>query len=190
MKKNIGPKLGIYPTPVVVVGTYDKNDRPNLATLAWAGVCCSEPPSVQISLRKSRYTYTSIMERKVFSVNVPSKKHVLETDYAGLASGRDADKFEAAELTPVRGENLDVPLVLEFPISMECRLTYTLEIGSHDLFVGEIVSCWVESDLMSETGKLDAQKLDPLTFMINGDYFGIGEFLALSHNVGKKLMQK
>ena len=190
MKKNIGACLGIYPTPVVVVGTYDGAGKPNIATLAWAGVCCSEPPSVQISIRKSRHTHAAIVEREVFSVNVPSAKHIVETDYAGIVSGRDFDKFTAAGLTPVRGEVLDVPLVEEFPISMECRLTHTLELGSHDLFVGKIVACWADSEVLLEAGKIDCAKLDPLTFMLNGKYFGIGECLAASHSTGRRLIGK
>ncbi len=190
MKKNIGPKLGIYPTPVVVVGTYDHNDVPNLVTLAWAGICCSEPPSVQISIRKSRYSHRAITERKMFSVNLPSAKYLTETDYCGLVSGKEIDKFEVTGLTPVRGESLDVPLVLEFPISMECRLTHTLELGSHDLFVGQIVSCWAEDTLLHETGKLDPKRVDPITFMPSGEYFGIGALLAQSHSLGKKLIAK
>ena len=190
MKKNIGAKLGVYPTPVVVVGTYDSNNKPNLATLAWAGICCSEPPQVQISVRKSRHTHAAIVQRKAFSVNIPSKKYLQETDYVGLVSGKDVDKFEVTGLTPVRGEILDVPLVLEFPISMECRLVHTLELGSHDMFVGEIVSCWVESDALHDTGRLDPKKIDPLTFMPSGEYYGIADFLAPSHSTGKKLASK
>ena len=187
MKKNIGPALGIYPTPVVVVGTYDENDKPNLATLAWVGVCCSEPPSVQVSIRKSRHTHAAIIARKVFSVNVPSAKYVVETDYAGLVSGKNLDKFNVTKLTPVRGDMIDAPTVMEFPISMECRLTHTLELGSHDVFVGEIVACWVDDAVLGGNGKPDPQKIDPLAFTTDGKYFELGDFVAASHNVGKKL---
>ena len=190
MKKNIGPELGIYPTPVVVVGTYDENDKPNLITLAWVGVCCSEPPSVQISIRKNRHTYAAIVARKVFSVNVPSAKYIVETDYVGVASGKDVNKFDVTKLTPVRGEMIDAPMVMEFPVSMECRLTHTLSLGTHDLFVGEIVACWVEDTVLGENGKPDPQKIDPPVFTTDGRYFGLGGFIAASHNVGKKLLNK
>ncbi|MDR1376248.1 MAG: flavin reductase family protein, partial [Synergistaceae bacterium] len=169
MKKNIGAELGIYPTPIVVVGTYDKDDKPNIATLAWTGICCSEPPSVQVSIRKSRHTHAAIVERKVFSVNVPSVKYIAEADYAGIVSGKDTDKFQVTKLTPARGELLDVPLVAEFPISMECRLTHTLELGSHDLFVGEIVACWVAEEAL-RNGRPDPKKVDPLAFAPSGGY--------------------
>ena len=190
MKKNFGTQLGIYPTPVVVVGTYDEGDKPNLITLAWGGVCCSEPPSVQVSIRQSRHTYAAIVERKVFSVNVPSTKYVVETDYAGLASGKNSNKFDVTKLTPVRCEVIDAPMVKEFPISMECRLTHTLPLGSHDMFVGEILACWVDDAVLDENGRPDPQKIDPLTFAIGGKYFGLGDFIAPSFSAGKKLLDK
>ena len=188
MKKNMGPELGICPTPVVVVGTYDENDKPNLATLAWVGVCCSEPPSVQVAIRKSRHSYASILARKAFSVNVPSVKYVVETDYAGIASGKHENKFDVTKLTPVRGGMTDAPMVMEFPISMECRLTHTLLLGSHDIFIGEILACWVDEAVLDGNGKPDPKKVDPLAFSISGGYFGLGNFIAASHNVGKKML--
>ena len=190
MKKNIGTELGICPTPVVVVGTYDENDKPNLVTLAWAGVCCSEPPSVQVSIRKSRYTHAAIVARKVFSVNIPSVKHIIETDYVGIVSGKDMDKFDVTKLTPMRAQMIDAPMVAEFPISMECRLVHTLSLGSHDMFVGEIVACWVDDAVLGENGKPDPKKVDPLTFTTSGGYFGLGSFIAGSYNVGRKLLDK
>ncbi|MDR1875908.1 MAG: flavin reductase family protein [Synergistaceae bacterium] len=188
MKKNLGPKLELYPTPVVVAGTFDGEGKPNLATLAWTGVCCSEPPMIQIAVRRSRYTHGAIVERKVFSLNIPSKKYLVETDYCGIVSGRDVDKFETAGLTFVRGEVVDVPLVQEFPVSMECRLFRTVELGSHDMFVGEIVAAWVESDVLHE-GRPDVKKIDPPVFSPDGAYFGIGELLGPSFSVGKKLIK-
>jgi flavin reductase (DIM6/NTAB) family NADH-FMN oxidoreductase RutF len=190
MKKNLGPKLGIYPTPVVVVGTFDENGKANLATLAWTGVCCSEPPMVQISVRKSRHTHSAIVKEKVFSVNVPSAKYLVETDYCGIVSGRNVDKFEGAGLTFDRGEVVSVPLVREFPVSMECRLFHTAELGSHDMFVGEIVATWVNDDILQESGVPDAKKIDPLVFILNGVYCGVGDILASSFSAGKKLIKK
>jgi flavin reductase (DIM6/NTAB) family NADH-FMN oxidoreductase RutF len=187
LKKNIGPALWLCPTPVVLVGTYDENEKPNLATLAWVGICCSEPPSVQVSIRKNRHTHAAIVAREVFSVNVPSVKYVVETDFAGLTSGKDTDKFAATKLTPVRGQMIDAPLVMEFPISMECRLTHTLSLGSHDMFVGEILACWADDAVLGGNGKPDPKKIDPLAFTTEGGYFGLGDFIATSHNVGRKL---
>ena len=190
MKKNIGSELGMCPTPVVVVGTYDGNGKPNMATLAWVGVCCSNPPSVQVSIRKSRYTYAAIAIRKAFSVNVPSARYIVETDYAGVVSGKDADKFGVTKLTPVRCSMIDAPMIMEFPISMECRLTHTLELGTHDMFVGEIVACWVDDTVLDGNGRPVPQKIDPLVYAIGRGYYGLGSFVAASHDVGKKLWYK
>ena len=188
MKKNIGPELGICPTPVVLVGTYDENDKPNLITLAWVGVCCSDPPSVQVSIRRGRHTYAAIAARKVFSVNVPSAKYVVEADYVGLASGKNADKFDVTKLTPARCQVVDAPMVAEFPISMECRLAHTLVVGTHDMFIGEIVACWVDDAVLDGEGKPDPHKIDPMAYAIGEGYFGLGSFIAASYDAGKKLI--
>jgi flavin reductase (DIM6/NTAB) family NADH-FMN oxidoreductase RutF len=190
LRKNIGARLGFYPTPVVLVGTYDEAGKPNLITLAWAGVCCSEPPSVQVSLRKERYSHAAVMERRAFTVNVPSKKYLTEADYSGIVSGRNANKFEAAGLTPLKGETVDAPLVAEFPVSMECKVTHVLELGSHDLFVGQITACWVEEEALRDGGKVHAGKIDPLIYMPGGEYFGLGEFLSAGYTVGRQLIKK
>ena len=190
MKKNIGPELGICPSPVVLVGTYDENDKPNLITLAWVGICCSDPPAVQVSVRQNRHTHAAIVARKAFSVNVPSVKYVIETDYVGLTSGKRTDKFGATKLTPERCQTIDAPMAAEFPVSMECRLIHTLSLGSHDMFVGEIAACWVDDSLLGVNGKPDHRKVDPLVFTMDGRYFGLGDFIATAHDVGRKLRDK
>jgi flavin reductase (DIM6/NTAB) family NADH-FMN oxidoreductase RutF len=119
MKKSLGAKTILYPTPVVVVGTYDKQGRPNMVTLAWVGICSSKPPCIAISLRKARHTYSNILERKAFTVNIPSEKHIKETDYVGIVSGKNADKFSATKLTPIKSDLVDAPYVNEFPLALE-----------------------------------------------------------------------
>lgn len=188
MKKNIGPHLGIYPTSIVLVGTYDSEEKANISTIAWAGVCCSEPPSVQISVRKSRYTHAAILKRRVFSVNIPSVEYLKEVDYCGFVSGKNDDKFTATQLTPLRGGTLDVPLVNEFPISMECKLTHSLEIGSHDLFVGEIVACWVDRKALTPSGDIDSVQVGSFVFMPSGEYYAVGQLLDRSHSPGRALL--
>ena len=102
MKKSLGPGTWLYPTPVFVVGTYDAAGKPNVMTVAWGGICCSKPPCVAISVRKATYTYGNLMERRAFTISLPSEDQVVPADYFGVASGRDTDKFAAAGLTPVR----------------------------------------------------------------------------------------
>ena len=109
MKKSLGAQTLVFPTPTWIVGTYDKDNRPNAMTAAWGGICCSDPPCIAVSLRKATYTYGSLMERKAFTVSVPSESHVKEADYFGLVSGRDTDKFPATCLAPVRSGLVDAP---------------------------------------------------------------------------------
>src|SRR4030066_2352802 len=124
MKKSMGAKTLVFPTPVWVVGTYDQAGKPNMMTVAWGGICCSMPPCIAVSLRKATYTYGSLMERKAFTVNVPSEDYVKEADYIGLASGRDVDKFAATGLTAVKSDLVDAPYVKEFPLILECKVIH------------------------------------------------------------------
>ena len=139
MKRSFGAKTLIFPTPVWCVGSYDAKGNPNVMTIAWGGICCSKPPCMTISLRKATYTYGNIMERKAFTLSVPSEDYIKQADYLGMASGRDEDKFVAAGLTPVKGEKVDAPYVGEFPLVLECRLLKAVEIGLHTQFIGEIL---------------------------------------------------
>ncbi|NLL37595.1 MAG: flavin reductase family protein [Fretibacterium sp.] len=188
MKKNIGAKVRGFPTPIILVGTTDENGRHNFATLAWAGICCSEPPSIQISVRLSRHSHAAIIANKAFSVNIPSNKFVVETDFCGIASGRNLDKPATAGLKVEPGPVLGVPLAADFPVSYECRLTHTVHVGSHDLFVGEVVSCLVEESLLNEKDAVQASKMEPLIYMTEDAYYDLGPRLAPSFNVGKALM--
>src|SRR5512142_3364972 len=104
MKQSVGAKTLAMPTPVWLVGTYDKDGKPNIMTIAWGGICCSKPPCMAVSLRKATYSYASIVERKGFTINIPSEAHVKEADYAGMASGKDTDKFADTGLTAVKSE--------------------------------------------------------------------------------------
>ena len=124
MKRSIGAKTLIYPTPTWIVGSYDKQGKPNGMTAAWGGICCSDPPCVAVSLRKATYSYGSLIERKAFTVSVPSQGQVKEADYFGLVSGRETDKFAATGLTPVRSDLVDAPYVQECPLVLECKVLH------------------------------------------------------------------
>jgi len=152
MKRSIGPRTFVLPTPVWVVGTYDKEGNPNVMTAAWGGICCSKPPCVSISLRKATYTYGNIMDRKAFTVSVPSETHAKETDYFGMVSGKDVDKFAATGLTALKSEIVDAPYVKEFPLVLECKVIHTHEIGLHTQFVGEIMDVKADESVFEETG--------------------------------------
>jgi flavin reductase (DIM6/NTAB) family NADH-FMN oxidoreductase RutF len=188
-KKNMGAKAFLCPTPLVLCGTYDSSGRPNLATLAWAGVCCSEPPAVQISIRKERHTYASVMEKKEFTVNIPSHSQAAQADFCGMASGRSVDKFARAGLTPLRGQHVDAPIVDEFPFCLECRLIHTFKIGSHDIFIGEILTSWASEDCLDGSGSPDPLKISPIAFA-GGMYYAIAAPALKAFDIGKSLMER
>jgi flavin reductase (DIM6/NTAB) family NADH-FMN oxidoreductase RutF len=150
MKKSIGAKTIVYPTPVFVIGSYDKAGKPNVMTAAWGGICCSRPPCVAVSLRKATYTYGNIMEHKAFTINIPSENYVTEADYFGLVSGKEKDKLSAAGLTPVKSDLVNAPYVQEFPLVLECTVLHTLEIGLHTQFVGEIIDVKADEAVLGE----------------------------------------
>lgn len=187
MKKSLGAKTLIFPTPVWCVGSYDGNSKPNVMTIAWGGICCSKPPCVTISLRKATYTYGNIIERKAYTLSVPSKEYVKAADYFGLTSGRNVDKFKETGLTPVKSELVDAPYVGEFPLILECKLIHHHEIGLHTHFVGEILDVKVEESILTEDGKVDIGRIHPLVFSPDRqEYHSIGEFVAKAFDVGKK----
>ncbi|MGD2125268.1 MAG: flavin reductase family protein [Desulfobacteraceae bacterium] len=186
MKKSIGAMTIVYPTPVFVVGTYDKNGRPNVMTAAWGGICCSSPPCVAISLREATYTYGNIMEHKAFTISIPSERHVREADYFGMASGKSADKFSATGLNAVKSDLVDAPYVEEFPFVLECKLRHTHKIGLHTQFVGEIMDIKVDEAMLGDQGLPDIQKIKPVVFAPQSrEYFGIGEYLGKAFSIGK-----
>ena len=188
MKKSLGAKTIVYPTPVFVVGTYDKAGKANAMTASWGGICCSRPPCVAVSLRQATYTYGNIMERKAFTINIPSESYVREADYFGIASGRTEDKFSATGLTPVKSDLVDAPYVKEFPFALECRVLHTIEIGLHTQFIGEIVDIKADESVLGEDGSLDIGKVKPILFAPGSDaYYGIGVCLGKAFSIGRKI---
>lgn len=188
MKKSLGAKALVYPTPVFVIGTYDKAGRPNVMTAAWAGICCSSPPCVAVSLRKATYSYGNIVERRAFTISIPSDNYVREADYFGLVSGKTIDKFLASGLTPVKGDLVDAPFVREFPVVLECKLLQTVEIGLHTQFIGEVLDIKAEESVLSENGLPDIQKIHPILFVPeNRMYYGVGQYLGKAFSSGKEI---
>ncbi len=188
MKKSIGPRTLVYPTPVFMVGTYDKAGKPNVMTAAWGGICCSKPPCVAVSLRKARYSYDNLVERQAFTVNIASENYVKEADYFGIASGRNKDKFAASGLTPVKSDQVDAPVIEEFPFALECTLLHTIEIGVHVQFIGEIVDIKADEDFLNDKGVPDIAKVKPILFAPEMQaYYGVGKFLGKAFSIGKEI---
>jgi flavin reductase (DIM6/NTAB) family NADH-FMN oxidoreductase RutF len=188
MKTSIGAKPLVYPTPVFVVGTYDAQGKPNAMTVAWGGICCSKPPCLSISVRKATYTYGNLMERKAFTVSIPSEDYLAVVDYLGIASGREEDKFAVAGLTAVRSALVDAPYVSEFPLVLECKVVHVAELGLHTQFVGEILDVKTEESCFDDEGKLSIEKVRPFSWApADNCYYGTGRRLGRGFSEGKAL---
>ena len=187
MKKSIGAKTIVYPTPVFIVGTYDDAGMPNIMAAAWAGVCCSRPPCVAVSLRQATYSYGNIVSRKAYTVSLPSEEFVRAADYAGIASGRNVNKFKTLGLTPVRSDLVDAPYVAEFPLVLECKLLNVVEIGSHTQFIGEILDIKADESVLDENGAPHIERIKPLIFATGSRaYYGVGSFLGDAFSIGRR----
>jgi len=188
MKKSLGVKTLAFPTPVWIVGTYDREGKPNVMTVAWGGICCSEPKCINISLRKNRYSYDNIMERKAFTINIPSEKHIREADFFGIATGRKTDKFVDTGLTPIKSDLVDAPYVKEFPLILECKMTHNVEIGLHTQFIGEIVDVKADESVLGEEGLPEMNKVLPILFAPEiRTYHGVGKTLGKAFSIGKEI---
>jgi flavin reductase (DIM6/NTAB) family NADH-FMN oxidoreductase RutF len=188
MKRSLGAKTLIYPTPVWIVGTYDRQEKPNGMTAAWGGICCSDPPCVAVALRKSTYSYASLLDRQAFTINVPSQKYVKAVDYFGLVSGHDTDKFAATGLTAVRSQLVDAPYIQEFPLVLECKLAHVFELGLHTQFVGEVIDVKAEEGVLDAKGMPDMLKVLPMIFSPgNQVYYGVGATLGQGFSIGKEI---
>ena len=190
MRKSLGAKTVVYPTPVFIIGTYDKNGKANAMTVAWGGICCSKPPCISISLRKATYSYNNIIARKAFSINIPSEEFVKEADYFGIVSGRNTDKFITSGLTPVNSDLVDAPYIEEFPLIIECKLIRTVNIGLHTQFIGEILDVKYDITIEGDNKLPDIKKAKPIIFAPDTRiYYSIGEALGQAFSIGKELIK-
>jgi flavin reductase (DIM6/NTAB) family NADH-FMN oxidoreductase RutF len=190
MKKSLGAKTIIYPAPVLIIGTYDSHERPNLATVAWGGICCSSPPCIAISLRKSRHSHSNIILKKAFTVNILSEDMVKKADYYGIASGKEEDKFAKTGITPVKSVLIDAPYGKEFPFVMECSLYKSIELGAHTQFVGEILDVKVEESVIGPDGQPNIENFKPFLYdTATGNYFGTGKRLGKAFSIGREILK-
>ncbi|WP_074369685.1 flavin reductase family protein [Methanoculleus chikugoensis] len=186
-KRSIGPRTLLYPHPDLIIGTYDASGRPDAMAAAWGGICSSRPPSVAVSVQKTRQTYANLVEQREFTISIPSTDYVREADYFGIVSGRDEEKFAATGLTPVKSDLVNAPYVGEFPVVLECRLLQTVEIGVHTQFIGEILDVKVEESVLGEDGRPDIEKIRPFAYdSMRQEYYGFGKVLAKAFSAGKE----
>ena len=170
------PFVALRPVPVVLVSC-GHGEQANIITIAWAGILCSNPPQVGIGVRPSRHSHGLIQETGEFVVNVPSEGLIDEVEYCGFVSGREVDKFATRRLTPAPGSAVQTPIVAECPINIECQVSHTLPLGSHDLFVGQVVAVQFSQEVLDERGRVDNGKLKPILFT-GDEYWGLGSFLG------------
>jgi flavin reductase (DIM6/NTAB) family NADH-FMN oxidoreductase RutF len=187
MKQSLGAKTLVHPAPVWVVCAYDDKNKPNGATVAWGGPCCSKPPAVTISLRKATYTYGCIMKRRAYTVCVPSTDFAREADYFGIYSGKDENKFESCGLTAIGSDVIDAPYIEEFPLILECRLLQSLDLGMHTMFIGEIVDVKADPTVLSPSGQVDLSRLKPFVYGVGTrSYYELGALIGEAYTLGKK----
>jgi flavin reductase (DIM6/NTAB) family NADH-FMN oxidoreductase RutF len=178
MKKQVKLEqlINLFPCPVVLVSSKLK-EKENVLTLAWVGIVCSVPPTISISIRPQRFSHGLIKKTKQFVLNVPSKELLEKVDKAGSISGKGIDKFEKFGLEKEKGFVVDAAMLKECPISLECKVKKTIPLGSHDLFIAEIVSANVDESLLGENNQIDFAKLQPIV-LLGREYRSLGEKLA------------
>lgn len=187
MKKTISPAPLLYPNPVLLVCTYGSDGRPDAMTVAWGGICCSEPPCLSVGIQKNRYTWENITDRGEFMVCIPSVSLVSETDFFGIASGRHLDKFAETGLTPVASDIIDAPYIEECPVALACRVRNLMHIGSHTLIIGEILSIRADEEVCGEDGIPSLATFRPLLYDAHRKmYYSVGEPAGKAFSSGMK----
>lgn len=176
-RQNWKPGNMLYPLPVVMVSCQREGEKPNIITLAWAGTICSDPAMVSISVRKERHSHPIISETGEFVINLVTKDLTYATDYCGVKSGKDIDKFKECNLTPSVSKEVLAPGILESPVSIECKVKSVMELGSHDMFIAEVVNISVDEKYMDNTGKFNLRDTDLIAYS-HGEYYTLGEYVG------------
>jgi flavin reductase (DIM6/NTAB) family NADH-FMN oxidoreductase RutF len=167
----------LYPLPAVLVSVADKSGAQNIFTVAWTGTICSDPPMVSVSVRPERYSYHMIEETGEFVINLTTEALSFATDYCGVKSGRDVDKWKEMKLTKVMGEHVKAAMVGESPVNLECRVTQKLELGTHHMFLAEVLAVHVDESYMDKDGRFHLDTAAPLVYS-HGRYYGVGKELG------------
>ena len=192
------PSNMLYPLPAVLISCADEEGNANVMTAAWAGTVCSDPVMVSVSIRKERFSHDIIQRTKEFVINLTTEEMAFVTDYMGVKSGRDIDKFGFGEkefggkcrLTKTQSQFVKAPGIAESPVNLECRVVKILELGSHDMFIAEVLSTDVDDRYLDEKGKFDLAKAKLLAYN-HGEYYGLGEYLGkFGYSVRKKPEQQ
>ena len=185
-KKLLKPQTLLIPLPAVMVSCQRKNEKPNIITASWVGICCSEPPMISVAIRKNRFSHSIITKSMEFVVNLTKEDQLDVVDYCGNTSGKNVDKFKETDLNPIKGEKVNAPLIKECPFNLECVVRKILKLGSHDLFIGEIVAVHADKEYLDKKDQPDMKKFKPLIYVTKAqEYWG-----GLSIKLGKYGMVK
>lgn len=185
-KISFKPGNMLYPLPVVMVSVADNDGNTNIITVAWAGTVCTNPPMVSISVRPSRYSHHMIMETGEFVINLTTKDLVYATDYCGVRSGKDVDKWKEMKLTPVPSVEVKAPAIAESPVNIECKVVKQESFGSHDVFTANVVAVHVDDKYMDEKGSFHLSSANPIVYS-HGEYYELGKKLGkFGYSVKKK----
>ena len=176
----------LYPLPVVMVSVAGEDGEKNIVTVAWAGTICSDPPMVSISVRPERHSYHMIKETGEFVINLTTKELAYATDYCGVKSGRDVDKFKEMNLTPLPGNVVKAPLIAESPVNIECKVKEVKALGTHHMFIAEVVAVHADEKYMDENNKFHLDRAEPIVYS-HGAYLTTGEQIGtFGYSVRKK----
>jgi flavin reductase (DIM6/NTAB) family NADH-FMN oxidoreductase RutF len=189
MKLSLPAQSILMPCPVLIVGTYGPDGKPNMMNAAWGGVASSKPPCIYVSLREATLTYHNIQKAEAFTVNIPSEKYLKEADYVGMVSGKEYDKFRETGLTPEKSELVNAPIIKEFPYTLECKLIKQVELGLHTMFIGEVVGMVADSEMLNSNKLPDIEKVRPMLWGSMGSvgYYDVGEKLGNAFSIGGEL---
>lgn len=176
----------LYPVPAVLVTCKRPGEKPNMFTVAWTGTICTNPAMVSISVRKERHSYGIICQTGEFVLNLTTKQLVWATDFCGVRSGRQVDKFAKTKLTPCQSHTVDCPGIAESPVNIECKVTERKRLGSHDLFIAKVTGINVEEDLLDKKGALRLNRSGLIAYA-HGAYYELGKQLGtFGFSVNKK----
>lgn len=176
-KISFKPGNMLYPLPAVMVSVADKAGKTNIITVAWAGTVCTNPPMVSISIRPSRYSYDMLKETGEFVINLTTRELAYAADYCGVRSGRDVDKWKEAKLTQAKSDVVKAPCIAESPVNIECSVIRTETLGSHELFLAQVVAVHVDDRYMDRKGSFHLEDANPIVYS-HGQYYGLGKRLG------------
>ena len=185
-KQSWKPGNMLYPVPAVMVSCKKAGERPNIITVAWAGTVCSDPAMVSISVRPERFSHDIIKDSGEFVINLVTERLAKSCDWCGVKSGRDVDKFREMHLTEYVSEFMDIPAIAESPVNIYCKVVKMEQLGSHDMFIGEVKGVTVDDSYMDEKGRFALEKCGLITYS-HGEYYALGRKLGkFGYSVSKK----